>query len=753
MKRILYLFLALCFCTVAHAEPGTYSYGGVEYTYDDADDSCEAVAKGTPEASGALTLLSSFTVAGRTYRVTSVASNAFSGNTQITSVDIPSSILSIEQFAFRGCTSLERVYAPSLTQWLAISFGNAAANPLTFAHDLYLGGQKAETLIVRHGTTAIGAYAFYGSSIQEVTLPSSLLSIGTDAFGDCTQLAKVNITDADAWSQTDFGSERANPLFWAHSLYIGGKHLTDLELGEGITTVKPYAFYNSDIKNIKLPSTMFSIPADAFGHCYFLESIDVPDIQQWCRMEGQMPGTINSNEALGTRLKIGGVDADEIVIPEYITEIRDYCFDYENVKSVDLHPGVTAIGYLAFVHNCTLNIHSIEAWCSVKIAGFPIDGINLTHNGEEIIDLVIPEGITRINPYCFYGLRNAKSIDIPLSLTSIGASAFLGGKLERVNIHSLEAWLAVEMGNLMYKYDYDSRSCPMNMGTDVALMLNGEEIIDLVIPEGTTRIGATCFWNCKRLRSVDIPATLTSVGNGAFGSIRPNYNPDGDYDWENYMALVVNIHSLRDWCEIDFGGDAGANPLACLYPVSTPLVGTKLTVNGVPVTRRLEIPDGVTHINPYVFPWFAHDEYFELILPASITEIDSPFGFFYNYVINGQMHYCSNGPAYIECRGTTPPAIHFDDIKPYWPLSTEEYGYKMTNVSVPDEALDAYLADPNWSRFNICAQSSVPALRYDGSADGEASYFTLDGRQLRQAPESGIYIIRDARGTRKATAR
>ena len=86
--------------------------------------------------------------------------------------------------------------------------------------------------------------------------------------------------------------------------------------------------------------------------------------------------------------------------------------------------------------------------------------------------LVIPDSVTNIGDYAFWGCKSLKSLVIPDSVTSIGDYAFDG-------------------------------CCSLRC---------------VVISDGVTRIGNYAFWGCKSLKSLVIPDSVTHIGNGAFNA-------------------------------------------------------------------------------------------------------------------------------------------------------------------------------------------------------------------------------------------
>ena len=124
--------------------------------------------------------------------VTSIGDSAFSGCSGLTSVTIPSSVTSIGNSAFSGCSGMKGVYIADLGKWCKISFRNNTANPLSFAHNLYLNNELIMDLVIPGSIMSIGDYAFSGcSGLTSVTIPGSMTSIGDYAFKNCSALTKI----------------------------------------------------------------------------------------------------------------------------------------------------------------------------------------------------------------------------------------------------------------------------------------------------------------------------------------------------------------------------------------------------------------------------------------------------------------------------------------------------------------------------------------------------------------------------------
>ena len=128
--------------------------------------------------------------------------------------------------------------------------------------------------------------------------------------------------------------------------------------------------------------------------------------------------------------------------------------------------------------------------------------------------------VTSIGDSAFSWRNALTSITIPDSVTSIGARAFAGcDSLKEVYISDIEAWFAIDF--------VSNSSNPLYNGA--ALYLNGKLITSLEIPDSVTSIGDSAFYGCTSLSSIAIPDSVTSIGDSAFygcGSLTSITIPD-----------------------------------------------------------------------------------------------------------------------------------------------------------------------------------------------------------------------------------
>lgn len=134
-------------------------------------------------------------------------------------------------------------------------------------------------------------------------------------------------------------------------------------------------------------------------------------------------------------------------------------------------------------------------------------GANAFTQCTSLTAVTIPTSVTSIGGGAFYGCSSLTSIAIPSSVTSIGNEAFKGcTSLTAVNISDLEAWC---------KIDFANGSCQNPLTYAHRLYLNGNELTELVVPEGITDLKIT-FDHCHSLTSVSLPSSVKTISDYAF---------------------------------------------------------------------------------------------------------------------------------------------------------------------------------------------------------------------------------------------
>jgi hypothetical protein len=121
---------------------------------------------------------------------------------------------------------------------------------------------------------------------------------------------------------------------------------------------------------------------------------------------------------------------------------------------------------------------------------------------EDMLSVVIPEGVQRIGEGAFGDCYSLSKVSIPSSVTDIGDRAFIQNPLTDI---------IVDPANLAYRIH---NMTLMSYDGEVLIVYFGKDE-NYVIPDGVVIIGDNAF-NGKNLVGVTVPASVTSIGNSAF---------------------------------------------------------------------------------------------------------------------------------------------------------------------------------------------------------------------------------------------
>ena len=310
--------------------------------------------------------------------------------------------------------------------------------------------------------------------------------------------------------------------------YFYRSDVKNIVIEEGVTSIGPYAFYRcSSIASVTIPDSVTSIGYYAFCYCTGLEELTIPisvnavgsigssiflyctNIEKVTFTPGTGKGYDYDDYYASTPWYYSRAVLKEVVIEDGVTSIGDRAFyGCTSIASFTIPDSVTSIGDDAF-RGCSSLTSIVVA--EGNTAYRSVDGVLFSKDMKTLVQYptgrsddpyVIPDSVTSIGSYAFYGCSSLALITTPYSvITSTGSYAFRNC----TNIEKVTLTPGTGKG-----YDYG------NYYDCTPWYYSRAVLKEVVIEDGVTSIGSDAFYGCSSLASITIPDSVTSIGSSAF---------------------------------------------------------------------------------------------------------------------------------------------------------------------------------------------------------------------------------------------
>ena len=447
------------------------------------------------------------------YPVTEIEYSAFS-ETDIQTVSLPSTLTTINAYAFENCEKLKEITIPASVRTMRsyVFYGCDALKKVTFKTN------KLDT--ISDGTFS------YCKKLESIKLPSSVKRIEYCAFYHCTKLSSVTLN-----SKLEYIGTQAFRDDYA---------LESIKIPASVKNIGEEAFYNcSKLKRVTFNGSKAKFDVRSFARCKALTKFKIPSVMT------EIPEfAFYGCESLSS-----------ITIPSKVRILKKSCFaNCEKLKSIKLPKNVYAIGDQAFQES---GLKSIKLDKSLQYIG------NGAFNGTNLSSVKLPGKVAYIGNRVFKDCDRLKSIRIPASVKGLNPGAF-GGCTSLGNIQ-------VDAGNKKYssqngvlfdkekktllQYPVNKKSASYTVPSSVevirshafegnrhlhALTLGAKKIHhdafsdmaglkSVTMTSGVEVIADQVFYDDSALKTVTIPDSVRTIGANAFTNtaVRTIHIPNG----------------------------------------------------------------------------------------------------------------------------------------------------------------------------------------------------------------------------------
>lgn len=397
----------------------------------------------------------------------------FEGCTKLYDVKLPNTMTEIEENAFSSCAITEIELPSSLTYIGVSAFSNNPLSSITFPSSLKI----------------IGGHSFANTSLKEVIIPASVTNMDDGCFRNCESLKKVKVEDANVTLKAPF---------------CGCSSLEEVDLGNSLVVLNTAWFSNTHgcfegcvkLTSVHLPNTITDLPGLTFANCSSLESIILP----------------NALTSIGEKAFVGCNNLKSIALPNTLQSIGGNAFaNCSKLQSLNLPASLSIIGNYAF-QGCTSLIDVIIPEYVTSL------GYNAFSDCIGLESVVFDNSVLTIQSNTFDNCTNLKNVELG-KVTSINYGAFQNCvKLESIDIPN-----SVETMTSVFKGCSSLKKVIIGTGLNsIKYYQNGcfedcVKLVDVVINSNVLNtIGDNTFKNCRSLKKIAFPSSVTSIGSNSF---------------------------------------------------------------------------------------------------------------------------------------------------------------------------------------------------------------------------------------------
>ena len=330
------------------------------------------------------------------------------------SITIPDSVTAIGEGAFANVEGLKTIIIPSTVKRIE--------------QNAFNGNQTLEKVIMQE-------------KINEDGTIEGVEYIGNKAFAECPNLTTVQMANSvkEVGNQIFYGDRKLENINISKNLKIINSYmfsdcinLTNIEIPEGVTRIIGYAFRScTNLNKIKIPSTMKSIDGTAFNNCPNLTNIEIAEENDNFEFKNNiLLAKLGENETEMVIILESAIKDNTLVIPDTVINLKnEQLLAFNNITKVEVPASVENIDGYFFNNNITNIVINSEnpkyevidnAIYTKQSYGEDIEIVRYFGNESNVR---IKDKTKVIKRNCFKSKSNITNIELPDSIEEIEQEA------------------------------------------------------------------------------------------------------------------------------------------------------------------------------------------------------------------------------------------------------------------------------------------------------------------------------------------
>lgn len=340
-------------------------------------------------------------------------------------------------------------------------------------------------------------WAPYKEKIKRVEMSEGIMVIGACAFQNCTNLRHVSLPETmHSISQFAFSNTGLDSITIPNqtigisaSAFRDCRSLKKVVLPVTLREIKREVFQGcSSLSEIKIPMSVIEIGSNAFKGCSCLTHIEISGLAK-----------VGYDAFQGcTKLKGGPTIVPYTEMPADSVRFSGTCGkDGDNVKWTLTYDGTMTLSGkgecadYAFINTSPWGLYKDDIVYLVIEEGIESVGAYMFNSCEHLTSVSLPNSLKHIKEYGFGYCSRLYVIDIPEGVVSLGRSCFTRAKIK-----------SITLPNTITKFADSFAGC--------------DKLEEVTLPENITFIPPFAFSGCAKLGSIRIPDSVQAIGEKAF---------------------------------------------------------------------------------------------------------------------------------------------------------------------------------------------------------------------------------------------